>query len=366
VTNVTQTITIDDTIAPTASNPVAVTVECIADVPTADIAVVTDAADNCSANPVVAFVSDVSDNNTCAEVITRTYSVTDDCGNSINVVQTITVDDNTIPELITTLQTQVSTNCDNIPDVPVPGFADNCTTITPDHIQFEETTSYDPDDLDDYQIIRTWTVTDDCGNAAAFEQVVDVVLVDFVTQVAVSACYDDGTIDLDTYLSGQTGGSWVYEAGVGNANLNGSIFDPSNLENDLGDYIFSYSQVDDSGCSDTIDVTINIDDSCIVLPCGNEDVIVSTAVTPNGDQWNEFFEITGIELCGFIIDVKVFNRWGALIYESDNYQNDWNGTAHKSSIGNADKVPNGTYYYIVNLKDSGLNPITGPVYFGTK
>ena len=39
----------------------------------------TDEADNCTVNPVVAFVSDVSDGNTCPEVITRTYSVTDDC-----------------------------------------------------------------------------------------------------------------------------------------------------------------------------------------------------------------------------------------------------------------------------------------------
>ncbi|MDZ7633746.1 MAG: hypothetical protein U5L72_04660 [Bacteroidales bacterium] len=32
-------------------------------------------------NPVVAFVSDVSDGSSCPEVITRTYSVTDACGN---------------------------------------------------------------------------------------------------------------------------------------------------------------------------------------------------------------------------------------------------------------------------------------------
>ncbi len=72
---VTQTITVDDTIDPTASNPAAVNVQCAADVPVPDITVVTDEADNCTAAPVVAFVSDVSDGNTCPEVITRTYSV---------------------------------------------------------------------------------------------------------------------------------------------------------------------------------------------------------------------------------------------------------------------------------------------------
>ncbi|MDZ7633738.1 MAG: hypothetical protein U5L72_04620 [Bacteroidales bacterium] len=42
-------------------------------------------------------MSDVSDGSSCPEVITRTYSVTDACGNTINVTQTITVDDTTNP-----------------------------------------------------------------------------------------------------------------------------------------------------------------------------------------------------------------------------------------------------------------------------
>ncbi len=94
---VTQTITVDDNITPTASNPAPVSVSCIGDVPAWDITVVTDEADNCTAEPVVAFVSDVSDGLNCPETITRTYSVTDDCGNSINVAQTITIDDNIAP-----------------------------------------------------------------------------------------------------------------------------------------------------------------------------------------------------------------------------------------------------------------------------
>ena len=39
---------------------------------------------------------------------------------------------------------------------------------------------------------------------------------------------------------------------------------------------------------------------------------------------------------------------------------------HDSSVGNAEKVPNGTYYYIINLKNSGLEPYRRLFYVGTK
>ena len=39
--------------------------------------------------------------------------------------------------------------------------------------------------------------------------------------------------------------------------------------------------------------------------------------------------------------LKIFNRWGAEVYSSDNYQNDWNGNAK-----NGQPLPDDTYYYI--------------------
>ena len=60
VATATQTITIDDTTPPTASNPADVNLT-IGPAPAPDIAVVIDEADNCSPSPLVAFVSDVSD-----------------------------------------------------------------------------------------------------------------------------------------------------------------------------------------------------------------------------------------------------------------------------------------------------------------
>jgi gliding motility-associated-like protein len=129
-------------------------------------------------------------------------------------------------------------------------------------------------------------------------------------------------------------------------------------------------------------VTINVNNECVVFPCTSNDIVISKAVTPNGDSYNQSFDIDADPNCGFLAEVKIFNRWGALIFESNSYplgvnatgtpdSLKWEGQAN-GSIGNADTAPNGTYYYIVTLKNStgdsgvGLPPFTGPVYLGTK
>jgi len=158
---VTHDIIILDVTDPTASNPAPINVQCIGDVPAEDITVVIDEADNCG-TPVVAFVDDVSDNNTCPETITRTYSVTDSCGNSMDVTQTITVDDTTDP--LATAPADVNIEC--ITDIPavniavVTGVSDNCTanpvvvhvSDVSDGLSCPET------------ITRTYSITDDCNN----------------------------------------------------------------------------------------------------------------------------------------------------------------------------------------------------------
>ena len=88
----TYTFSINDDVPPTASNPIPISVPGPLDVPLPDVTVVLDEADNCTANPTVAWVSDVSDGNVCnLEEITRTYSVTDDCGNVTLVTQLIVI-----------------------------------------------------------------------------------------------------------------------------------------------------------------------------------------------------------------------------------------------------------------------------------
>ena len=364
-------ITVTDTTAPVApSAPANATFECIEDVPVAGNLT---ASDNCVGDITVGGNDSIDTTNPCNIIITRTWTFTDDCGNSSAVSQTITIIDTTAPVLVSDLDTEISVSCAEVPDVPNLEFEDNCDSNV--NIDFSETNTFDETILMDYEIVRTWTVSDACGNANIYTQTLQVSLDEVVTEIiGEDRCFDDGVIDLNDYLQvPNLTGVWEMIEGDTDAILEDNIFDPTVLELSLDfkpgtggiDYLFKYTTTD-SGCISITYVSMNINADCIVLPCGSEDVVISKAITPNGDQYNEYFEIGGVELCGFITEVKIFNRWGALVYESKNYQNNWNGTTTNSGLGNAGTLPNGTYYYIVVLNSSGLNPFTGPVYIGTK
>ncbi|MDD7885669.1 gliding motility-associated C-terminal domain-containing protein [Flavivirga sp. 57AJ16] len=369
----TQIITVQDTTAPSFEGTLPatnITVECDA-VPNAETLTATD---NCG--DALVTVNDVRTDGDCPNnyTIARTWTATDECGLTTTHTQVITVQDTTAPVPTSTFDELLNVSCTDIPDVPELTFTDNCSTnIT---VVFNETNSFEESVFADYEIVRTWTVRDECNNEEVYTQTLQVSLDEVITDVvAPDWCYDEGAINMNNLLPGDlnTNGTWELLEGDPVATLNDNIFDPSNLELSVDflpesggiDYRFRYTTTD-AGCISITEITMNVHADCVVLPCGENDITISKAVTPNGDAYNEYFEISGIELCGFQYDVKIFNRWGALVYESDNYQNDWNGTANSASIGTAGKVPNGTYYYIIKLLNSGLNPITGPVYLGTK
>jgi gliding motility-associated-like protein len=170
--DLTQTITVDDITAPTGTAPGAVTVQCTSQVPAANTALVTGVSDNCSTAPVVAFVGDVSNGATCPEVITRTYSITDNCGNVTTVTQTITVDDTTPP--VATAPAAVIVQC--ISQVPasnpgsVTGVSDNCTAAPVVAFVSDVSNGATCPEV----ITRTYSVTDNCGNVTTVTQTITV------------------------------------------------------------------------------------------------------------------------------------------------------------------------------------------------
>ncbi|WP_343705970.1 gliding motility-associated C-terminal domain-containing protein [Flavobacterium sp.] len=73
--------------------------------------------------------------------------------------------------------------------------------------------------------------------------------------------------------------------------------------------------------------------------------------TPNNDGKNDLFRIDCIESYPNN-ELKVFNRYGALVYSKAHYENDWNGTANVSGVVNrGDMLPTGTYFYVITIGD---------------
>lgn len=124
----------------------------------------------CSTGGLTITHSDVSDGQTCPETITRTWTVTDNCGNNETYVQLVLVDDLTAPtaDALSTIQVECAS------DVPAPdvnvvtGESDNCT-VNP-------TVTYDGDVSDGQTcpetITRSYIVGDDCGNETIITQTI--------------------------------------------------------------------------------------------------------------------------------------------------------------------------------------------------
>ncbi|MCG8807415.1 gliding motility-associated C-terminal domain-containing protein, partial [Tenacibaculum finnmarkense] len=324
---------------------------------------VSDESDNCDTTLVATFTDAITAGSCQGEkIITRTWNLTDDCGNSTEKTQKITVKDIIKPILVSSFEEVINVKCDAIPEIPTLEFSDNCSENST-QINYEENNMFDGTDSD-YKIVRTWTVTDGCGNIAEFIQTINVTVKTVATRIADSKCNNDGIINLNDYIIDNTALSGKWKVTQGDVFLSDeATFDPSNTT--LGDYVFTYT-ISNEGCLKATEITININDDCMVLPCGQDDIKISKAVTPNGDSWNQFFEISGTESCGFVVNVKIFNRWGAKVFESNDYRNNWNGVSNGSTFGSDKILPTGTYYYIVLLENSGLKPFTGAIFLGTK
>lgn len=96
---------------------------------------------------------------------------------------------------------------------------------------------------------------------------------------------------------------------------------------------------DENGCTDG---------ECIELT-EPSDLELPNGMSPNGDGINDGLFIQGIEAFPNNT-VKVFNRWGDVVFEQNGYSNSnlWKGESDSGG-----KVPDGTYFTILVVKDAG-------------
>lgn len=108
----------------------------------------------------------------------------------------------------------------------------------------------------------------------------------------------------------------------------------------LSSTVFRVEIVDANGCKTTLEVPVSVVD-------GAPDILLINMITPNGDGRNDVLEFS--ELNKFANNaLKVYNRWGDLVYQKLGYQTDderFDGTL------NGKPLPAGNYFYVLSFAE---------------
>ena len=122
---------------------------------------------------------------------------------------------------------------------------------------------------------------------------------------------------------------------------------PLNPSTNLNVGTYYISQLNQFGC-ESVDI-IDVYMSCFPnIPNG---------FSPNGDGLNDYFNIQNLYDVYTEHKLKIFNRYGTLIFEGDNSKK-WEGYSESSG----DIVPVGTYFYYLVLNNLSNDTFTGWVY----
>jgi len=126
--------------------------------------------------------------------------------------------------------------------------------------------------------------------------------------------------------SGATSYQWYPSAGLSDTTSASIVASP---EATTIYYCIGYNN---EGCRDTTSIHLIVSDCSVNIP---------NVFTPNADGKNDLFEI---EYEGFApYKLKIFNRWGKKVYESERKENLWDGNT------NSGPAADGVYFYLLSL-----------------
>lgn len=133
----------------------------------------------------------------------------------------------------------------------------------------------------------------------------------------------------------QRADSWFWSFGNGATAI---LQNPTYTFRDTGMYRISQIVTHPSGCRDTLVQTIDVRPEVrYFLP---------NAFTPNGDGLNEAYKGVGLLVGATNFKMTLWNRWGEMIFETNDPEEGWNG----KKFNNGADSPNGVYVVVVTFK----------------
>lgn len=138
--------------------------------------------------------------------------------------------------------------------------------------------------------------------------------------------------DMSTYTP-SSGNSWLWSFGDGGTSTDSATTHSYAAE---GTYPVCLYITSDFGCRDTVCDTVKIIPNVLILP---------NVLTTNNDGVNDALYFQYLPYYG-VSTLQVYNRWGEIVYESSDYQNNWTPV----------NLTDGTYFYIIKIP--GQDPYT--------
>lgn len=165
--------------------------------------------------------------------------------------------------------------------------------------------------------------------------------------------YNTGLFDLEAIVPEVAGlsfsGFFTTEEDVNM--LTASIFNSDNYQS-TGQGQIVYYRYDSDFC-----YTIGT----LVLNTYNCPPIIPQGFSPNGDRKNDTFNIQGLWTIFDRFTLKIYSRYGTLLYKGDQNSAPWDGIANTNTLAGK-TAPVGTYYYVLTLNDEIFETYTGWVY----
>ena len=221
-----------------------------------------------------------------------------------------------------------------------------------------------------------WVFDDGNGNTS---NQIQTIRVNDITEPEIS-CTKDTTVYADTLTE-----NYITNVGVlmpaeysDNCTISSIINDYNNTDSigivsfNIGDYIITWTATDANNNEKTCEFVYHvIPDERDYADCDNDGIpnyldednctiIVPEAFSPDGNGKNDVLKIKGLVSYPNHV-VTIYNRWGNKVYEASPYNNDWDGR-NMFGIGGNEKLPNGTYFYIIETGMENEKPVTGCIF----
>jgi hypothetical protein len=196
-----QVITVVDSDPPFITCPPNVTLSCTQNTLPINTGTAT-STDNCDPNPAITFADSYTPG-ICTNTgyIIRTWSTTDDCGNSSTCLQVITVEDTNPPVISNgpadiTVSAPGTSPCSAYVPIGIPTVTDDCDQ----NVAFSNDFNFTNDASDIYpegSTLVTFTATDDCGNTSSHTLMVTIICAP--PPISPMIVYSNGNVDINGY-----------------------------------------------------------------------------------------------------------------------------------------------------------------------